>query len=190
MKSRSPTLRGPAGGVGTETQEEPMKTSLMARAALAGALVLTTLGAATGDASAKANTQLEAEGTLVDQCGDNSSLFTIEMSGNLVGCWYTDDLVVTQETPSGIYQERGTETFVGCLVDDDGVELACGSFSTTYKYTGKFAPDGTQYHGRCQHPIVAGSGTGGFMDATGRIDMKDDVVNGVFNVHGHLKLDG
>ena len=57
-----------------------------------------------------------------------------------------------------------------------------GTFATTYKFSSKWAPDvstGSEVHGRCQHPIVAGSGTGGFAGVTGRVDFKDDVATGV-----------
>ena len=47
---------------------------------------------------------------------------------------------------------------------------------------------GSEVHGRCQHPIVAGSGTGGFAGATGRADFKDDVVTGEFLYRGHISL--
>jgi hypothetical protein len=47
------------------------------------------------------------------------------MTGSLVGCWYTDTLVINPAqpngTPSGTIQATGTEHFVGCLdVDGDG----------------------------------------------------------------------
>jgi hypothetical protein len=47
---------------------------------------------------------------------------------------------------------------------------------------------GSEVRGRCEHPIVAGSGTGGFEGATGRIDFKDDVVAGEFLYRGHISL--
>ena len=89
----------------------------------------------------------------VAECNGVSSLFTFEMRGSLDGCWYTTAIDVVQATSSGVYQERGTETFVGCLVEN-GVELACGTFDTTYKFSAKFAPDGSEIHGRCQHPLT------------------------------------
>ncbi len=77
-----------------------------------------------------------------------------------------------------MYQERGEEIFVGTL---DGGPL--GTFATTYKFSSKWSPDvctRTEVHGRCQHPIVAGSGTGSFTGVTGRVDFKDDVATGCF----------
>jgi hypothetical protein len=111
----------------------------------------------------------------------------IVMTGDLEGCWYTK--VVTSKdngSPSGVYQERGEEIFVGTLDGD-----ATGTFATTYKFTSKWDPDvstGSEVHGRCEHPIVAGSGTGAFAGVTGRVDFKDDVATGCFLYRGHLAL--
>jgi hypothetical protein len=113
--------------------------------------------------------------------------FTQVMRGSLDGCWYTH--IKTSKNhgaPSGIYLESGEEIFVGSL--DDGPE---GTFTTTYKFESKWDPDaatGSEVHGRCQHPIVAGSGTGGFEGATGRADFKDDVTTGQFFYRGHITL--
>jgi hypothetical protein len=109
------------------------------------------------------------------------------MTGSLEGCWYTKVVTARDNgSPSGVYQERGEEVFVGSL--DGGPE---GTFATTYTFTSKWDPDvstGSEIHGRCQHPIVAGSGTGGFEAATGRVDFKDDVVTGEFLYRGHITL--
>jgi hypothetical protein len=84
----------------------------------------------------------------------------IVMSGSLVGCWYTN--ILTPEdtssgvTPGGVYLESGEELFVGSLNALDG------TFTTTYKFEAKLNPDGSEIRGRCQHKIVADSGTGGF----------------------------
>jgi hypothetical protein len=108
--------------------------------------------------------------------------YTLVMSGELVGCLYTD--ILTAETkPSGVYLETGVETFVGSV--NGGLP---GTFTTTYKFEAKFAPDGSEIHGRCQHPIVDGSGTGGFEGASGRINFKDDVETGEFFYKGHIDL--
>ena len=118
---------------------------------------------------------------------DFTSIPPLVMTGSLEGCWYTK--VVTAKdngTPSGVYQERGEEVFVGSL--DGGPE---GTFDTTYKFTSKWDPDvstGSEVRGRCQHPIVAGSGTGGFEGAIGRVDFKDDVVTGEFLYRGHITV--
>ena len=113
--------------------------------------------------------------------------FTQVMTGSLAGCWYTN--IETQKdngAPSGVYIESGKEIFVGSL--NGGPE---GTFATTYKFESKWDPDvttGSEVHGRCQHPIVAGSGTGGFEGATGRVDFKDQVTTGEFFYRGHIEL--
>ena len=113
--------------------------------------------------------------------------FTQVMTGSLDGCWYTN--IETQKdngAPSGVYIESGKEIFVGSL--NGGPE---GTFATTYKFESKWDPDvstGSEVHGRCQHPIVAGSGTGGFEGATGRVDFKDQVTTGEFFYRGHIEL--
>ena len=109
------------------------------------------------------------------------------MTGSLDGCWYTKVISAKDNgTPSGVYQERGEEVFVGSL--NGGPE---GTFATTYKFTSKWDPDvstGSEVRGRCEHPIVVGSGTGGFQGATGRVDFKDDVVTGEYLYRGHIAL--
>jgi hypothetical protein len=105
------------------------------------------------------------------------------MRGSLVGCWYTN-IDAFRTTPSGVYLEQGREVFVGSL---DGGPV--GTFTTTYRFEGKFAPDGSEIHGRCQHPLVRGSGTGGFAGATGRVDFKDIIGDPVVYVYrGHISL--
>lgn len=108
------------------------------------------------------------------------------LTGSLEGCLYTR-VETSKETPSGVYLETGEEVFVGSL--DGG---AVGTFATTYRFESKWDPDvssGVEVRGRCQHPIVAGSGTGGFEGATGRLDIKDiigDLVTYVYR--GHIRL--
>lgn len=83
-----------------------------------------------------------------------------------------------------MYLETGEEVFVGSL--DGGSE---GTFATTYTFESTWIPDvptGSEVHGRCQHPIVAGSGTGGFEGATGRVDFKDEVTTGQYFYRGHI----
>ncbi len=162
-----------------------MKKSLVTTIALVASLSGPAVAAAAPE-GANGATQISGVSTF-DSEGDcpETSLYTLKMEegdGDLVGCWYTDTLEVVQETTSGVYQERGTETFVGCLADG----TTCGTFSTTYKFTAKFAVDGSEIHGRCQHPIVGG--TGDFEGVAGRVDFKDDVATGDFNYRGHLSL--
>jgi hypothetical protein len=109
------------------------------------------------------------------------------ITGDLDGCWYTKvETSKDNGAPSGVYLESGEEVFVGSL--NGGPE---GTFATTYKFESKWDPDvstGSEVHGRCQHPIVAGSGTGGFEGVTGRLDFKDEVTTGQFFYRGHIKL--
>ncbi len=109
--------------------------------------------------------------------------FTQVMTGSLDGCWYTKiETTKDNGAPSGVYIESGEEIFVGTL---NGQE---GTFTTTYKFESKWDPDGSEVHGRCQHKIVEGSGTGVFEGATGRLDFKDEVTTGEFFYRGHIKL--
>jgi hypothetical protein len=118
---------------------------------------------------------------------DYTSVPPLVMSGSLQGCWYTKIVTATDNgAPSAVYQERGAEIFVGTL--DGG---AVGTFTTTYKFTSKWDPDvstGSEVRGRCEHPIAAGSGTGGFAGASGRVDFKDEVTTGAFLFRGHISL--
>lgn len=113
--------------------------------------------------------------------------FTQVMTGSLVGCWYTNiETTKDNGAPSGVYIESGEEVFIGSL--NGGPE---GTFATTYQFESKWDPDvstGSEVHGRCQHPIVAGSGTGGFEGATGRVDFKDQVTTGQFFYRGHIEV--
>src|SRR4051794_13935428 len=118
---------------------------------------------------------------------DFMSYPALVMSGSLEGCWYTK-LTSTKDNgiPSGVYQERGEEVFIGSL---DGGPV--GTFTTTYKFSSKWSPDvstGSEVRGRCEHPIVVGSGTGGFEGAAGRVDFKDIVATGEYVYRGHIRL--
>ena len=141
---------------------------------------------ATVPARAESNTQFSGVSVFVstDECSDLPSPYypPLKMAGGLVGCWYTDTLEVTHDPVHGTYQERGTETFVGCLTDG----TTCGSFSTTYKFTAKLAADGSEIHGHCEHPLV--SGTGDFAGITGQVYIRDDVQDALYPYHGHFQL--
>lgn len=107
------------------------------------------------------------------------------LQGSLAGCLYTK-VISTKETPGGVYLESGEEVFVGTLGDGEA-----GTFATTYKFESKFDPNtGLQLHGRCQHPIVEGSGTGGFEGATGRLDFKDIIgpTLTTYDYRGHINF--
>ena len=106
------------------------------------------------------------------------------MTGDLEGCLYT--FVETAESsPSGTYRETGTEPFVGSYLG------GAGTFETTYRFEAKYedvANLAGEIFGRCQHPIVEGSGTGIFEGVSGRLDFKDDVETGNFLYRGHLRF--
>jgi hypothetical protein len=107
--------------------------------------------------------------------------FALIMTGDLEGCLYT--FVETAESsPSGTYRETGTELFV----DSEGA----GTFETTYRFEAKYEDVDNlsgEIFGRCEHPIVEGSGTGIYEGVTGRLDFKDDVEAGNFPYRGHLR---
>ena len=80
---------------------------------------------------------------------------------------------------------EGIETFVG---EYEGMD---GTFNTTYLFTAKYVDCATlaeEIWGRCQHPIITGSGTGDFSGVTGRFDIKDDVEAGNLPYKGHLRF--
>jgi hypothetical protein len=108
------------------------------------------------------------------------------LTGSLEGCLYTK-VIRVKETPSGVYLEVGEEVVIGSL---DGGPV--GTFETTYRFESKWDPDvssGVEVHGRCQHPIVEGTGTGGFEGARGRLDFKDIIGDPVTYVYrGHVDL--
>jgi len=119
-------------------------------------------------------------GSPPDDLGDYPA---IDLTGSLNGCWYTY-VSASQFNPSGTYLEQGTETFVGCL---NG--LACGTFETTYTFTGKYVDEtfSEEIHGRCEHRIVGG--TEDFAGAKGVLLFKDDVVNLQFDYRGPISLE-
>jgi hypothetical protein len=123
-----------------------------------------------------------AEGDACDDPRGEGAAYAVVMTGDLEGYLYT--FVETAETsPSGTYRETGTELFVA----SDG----SGTFETTYRFEAKYedvANPATEIFGRCQHPIVKGSGTGIFEGVTGRLDFKDDIEAGNFPYRGHLRL--
>lgn len=120
----------------------------------------------------------------------NADAGTYLMRGDLVGCWYTDTFNPVSENPGGGFRASGTEHFVGCI--DTNGNGTCGAgepygrFDTTFTFTAKFASTGDEIHGRCQHPIV--SGTGGFAGASGVLSFKDIPSEGRFPYHGNIQL--
>ena len=95
------------------------------------------------------------------------------MDGCLYGFIETADC-----SPSGTYRETGTETFVGQYNGQ------AGTFRTTYRFTAKYEecdnniPSGEELLGHCQHPIVAGSGTGVFAGVSGPLYLSGGAYRG------------
>lgn len=116
------------------------------------------------------------------------AVYAIRMTGDLQGCLYA--FIDKYEcSPSGTYREEGREYFVGTYNGQPG------TFWTTYKFEARYegcsengAPLGAEIFGRCQHPIVAGSGTGVFNGVTGQINFKDDIEAGNFPYRGQLRF--
>jgi hypothetical protein len=114
--------------------------------------------------------------------------YAIRMTGDLQGCLYA--FIDEYEcSPSGTYREEGREYFVGTYNGQSG------TFWTTYKFEAKYegcseggAPLGAEIFGRCQHPIVAGSGTGVFNGVSGQLNFKDDIEAGNFPYRGFLRF--
>jgi len=174
----------------TEQETRIMKRppTILALTALAVMALVSIVFTVTSPALAGGATQISGVGSYAagGECEDPEgagSDFALKMEGDLEGCHYV--FVETYEcSPSGTYRERGTEIFVG---EYNGIY---GTFGTTYLFTAKLGDCddlSTEIWGRCQHPIVAGSGTGLFDDVTGRFDIKDDIEAGNFPYRGHLR---
>lgn len=119
------------------------------------------------------------------ECTDSQGAdadFAVKLTGDLEGCLYT--YVETADcSPSGTYRETGHELFVS-------QGNAADTFGTTYRFEGKYQDCANlmgEIFGRCQHPIVAGSGTGAYTGVTGRLDFKDDIAAGNFPYRGHMR---
>ncbi len=156
---------------------------------MAAVMSLLTFIGSVAPASAGGATQISGFADLSGAgCDAGFGDFAIGLSGDLEGCNY-----VTVETsvcsPSGTYRETGTEYYV--ITEGDWE----GTFSTTYVFTAKFEscdeelgiPTGAEIFGRCQHPIVAGSGTGDFTGVSGRLDYKDYPEINEYPYRGHLR---
>ena len=107
-------------------------------------------------------------------------LFFPEEEGGLNGCLYSY-AESFEISPSGTFRERGKDIFVS----HDPAKP--GRVMMAYLFTGKLDEDGNEIWGRCQHPIVKGSGTVGFEGVTGRLDFRDDLDAGNFPYTGHLR---
>lgn len=171
-----------------------MRTKVQRLALLGVVMVGLLVTALSAPVSAAGTTQISGEGVYDvtgSQCGTPPAGFAdftpLILTGDLEGCLYSDIVTSTDHgTPSGIYIETGRELIVGSL---NGGPV--GTFITTYRFESKWDPEvstGVEVKGRCQHPIVTGSGTGGFAGATGRLDFKDQVSTGQFFYRGHITL--
>ena len=148
------------------------------------ALILAAPAALAGGA-----TQISGVGVFDDPpadgvCNDPEGVgddYALVLTGALEGCLYT--FVETSESsPSGTYRETGTELFVA----SDGVS----TFTTTYRFEAKYEDVENlsgEIFGRCQHPIVEGSGTGIYEGVSGILLFKDNVETGEFLYRGHLR---
>ena len=109
--------------------------------------------------------------------------YALVMHGDFEGCLYTH-VETAESSPSGTYRETGTELFVGSYLNRSG------TFETTYRFEAKYedvANLSGEIFGRCQHPIVEGSGTGVFEGVSGILLFKDEVETGTFFYRGHLR---
>jgi hypothetical protein len=161
---------------------------------LAGALALATalvaakdVSAAPSPALASGATQISGLGFYPDDehpCDDREgggANYALILEGDLKGCLYTF-IETAKSSPSGTYRETGREVFVAA----DG----SGTFRTTYRVEAKYEDVATltgEIFGRCQHPIVKGSGTGIYEGVTGILLFKDDVETVTFPYRGHLR---
>jgi hypothetical protein len=135
------------------------------------------------------------QGPYTDECGGKTSEATYQMSGDLVGCWYTDTFVPGEMHSDGEFTGTGTETFIGCI--DTNHDGACngtdptGSIRMTFVFYGIFDPvTGAEVSGHCYHPIITGSGTGGLGTAHGAINFVDNVTPAEItaNYFGEIEL--
>ena len=166
------------------------------RLALLGMVLCGLLGSGlVAPVNAAGTTQISGSGYYDDaigtECGVPPAPFDsypgLVLSGDLDGCLFTQVLGSRfHEAPSGVYIETGRELVIASF---KGAPVA--QFETKYRFESKWEPDaatGVEVMGRCQHPLVAGSGTGVFTGATGRLDFKDEVSTGLFFYRGHITL--
>ncbi len=122
-----------------------------------------------------------APGACTDPVGQGAD-YSLTMTGAFSGCHYVF-IENARCSAGGAYAESGTETFVGTYNGE------FGTFRTNYLFTAKYRDCRNlvgEIEGRCQHPIIAGSGTGIFDGVRGRFDMRDNIEAGNFPYRGHL----
>ncbi len=116
-------------------------------------------------------------------CNEMGADYTIFMTGDIEGCVYGIILSEQYEEESGEYQSRDHETFIGTL---DGLS---GSWEMDEAFWAVFDTEtGDQLSGRCEHPIIEGSGTGDFATADGELRFVDNVENHTAVYFGVVKL--
>jgi hypothetical protein len=164
------------------------RLTILALTTLAAVALIGVVWAAPSPALAEGATQISGDAFFPDpgECDDPPegvvSDYAVVMTGDLEGCLYTD-VKTAESSPSGTYRETGTELFVGSYSDGSG------TFATTYRFEAKYedvTDPATEIFGRCQHPIVEGSGTGIFEGVSGQLFFKDEVESGTFLYRGHL----
>ena len=165
------------------------RTASRARAALAtlAVLLLAALPATTA-AAGKGATVVGGVQLAYGTCGDGGGY---AMTGDLAGCWYITEFTPNPHLTDSKHnlEATGTELF------DGWIGSLRGTFTTTFQYTAKMdGPWGTsaEIHGRCHHPVVAGSGTGDFVGITGELSFKDvvDLDPPYYPYWGNVRIPG
>ncbi len=162
------------------------RLTLLTLTTLAAVALIGVVWTAPSPALAEGATQISGGAVLdEDDICDSGSVgadFALIMDGDLEGCLYTF-VETADSSPSGTYRETATELFVA--------SNGAGTFETTYRFEAKYedvANLSGEIFGRCQHPIVEGSGTGIFEGVTGQLFFKDEVESGTFPYRGHLRF--
>ena len=161
-----------------------MKRAIVIALSVILALILAAPAALAGGATQISGVAFYADDARVhvtcdDPRGEGADYVPLVMTGDLEeGCLYTF-IETSVSSPSGTYRETGTEIFVA----PDGFS----TFRTTYRFEGKYEDPATEIFGRCQHPIVEGSGTGIYEGVSGTLLFKDDIEAGNFPYRGHLQ---
>ena len=164
-----------------------MKRAIVIALSVILALILAAPAALAGGATQISGVAFYADDARVhvtcdDPQGEGADYVPLVMTGDLEeGCLYTF-IETSVSSPSGTYRETGTEIFVSA----DG----SSTFRTTYRFEGKYEDVDNlagEIFGRCQHPIVEGSGTGIYEGVSGTLLFKDDIEAGNFPYRGHLR---
>jgi hypothetical protein len=130
--------------------------------------------------------ETECDAPVTSAEGNSPDLIQIMTGDDLQGCLYVfvDSFTCSS---NGVYVEYGRETYVGSGAPGDN-----GTFETTYRFVANFPSEEecntftNQIRGRCQHPLVAGSGTGDYEGATGKFQLTDNIEEGTADLIGLL----